>query len=284
MNRRTFLIGAGSVAAGSAAAMGTGAFTSVSAKRTVNVDTAADNDAFLKLDPSGSTNNAYASNAGNGTVQLNLNGSADGSGSGLNDDALTRIFDIFTIKNHGTQPVVVYVEPGSIPEWARTTTNNGFGLDPQATNAPYAEDFSNDKPASNRGANLKGEFSLTGLYNGPVAYGVENFVLEVGDSFDFGLYVDTGFGETPDEVSLDLQLTADSTLVPDSYGTGQTGGGGTGGGDETTSDGTDADGDGYTIDEGDCNDNDPDVYPGAKEVADGKDNDCDGTVDEGFSS
>jgi len=44
---------------------------------------------------------------------------------------------------------------------------------------------------------------------------------------------------------------------------------------------TDTDFDGYSPDGGDCDDTDPDVYPGAPELPDFTDNDCDGFVDEG---
>jgi hypothetical protein len=40
----------------------------------------------------------------------------------------------------------------------------------------------------------------------------------------------------------------------------------------------DADGDGVSPSEGDCDDGDASVYPGAPEACDGKDNDCDGSV------
>ena len=57
------------------------------------------------------------------------------------------------------------------------------------------------------------------------------------------------------------------------------GGGGGGGGDDV-----DADGDGYTVAEGDCNDADATINPGArdrggKKWADGIDNDCNNIVD-----
>ena len=44
----------------------------------------------------------------------------------------------------------------------------------------------------------------------------------------------------------------------------------------------DDDGDGYTENDGDCDDTDATIYPGATDIEDGIDNDCDGEIDEIF--
>ncbi|MFC7185867.1 hypothetical protein [Halorubrum yunnanense] len=49
----------------------TGAFSSVSAERTVSVGVAEDDEAFLSLEPSNGPNGAYAEQSG-GTLELNL--------------------------------------------------------------------------------------------------------------------------------------------------------------------------------------------------------------------
>ncbi|MDB2223859.1 hypothetical protein PN416_04585 [Halorubrum ezzemoulense] len=103
-NRRKFLAGIGALATGSAAAVGTGAFTSVTADRSVNVEVAGDSSALLALQDGGGPNsNDYVDTSGN-TVSFDFTGT-DNSGSGLNTDATTVINDLLTVVNQGTQPV-----------------------------------------------------------------------------------------------------------------------------------------------------------------------------------
>ena len=52
--------------------------------------------------------------------------------------------------------------------------------------------------------------------------------------------------------------------------------------EEVPVDDTDADGDGFTVFDGDCDDNSGVIHPLSIEVEDNVDNDCDGRVDEGF--
>ena len=93
MNRRNVLIGLGVVAAGGGAALGTGAFSSVEANRSVTVSTTSDSGALLSLAVG---NSNYAStetgdSAGEDVVSINI--------TSVNDDAETRIDGVFTIEN-----------------------------------------------------------------------------------------------------------------------------------------------------------------------------------------
>lgn len=109
MNRRKFLATLGVTAAGTSAAVGTGAFTSVSASRDVSVRVADDSNAFFGLVP-GDTGLVTENN---GTLQINLDGTGT-SASGVNFNAITQIGShedpendhAFKIVNRGTQSVM----------------------------------------------------------------------------------------------------------------------------------------------------------------------------------
>jgi hypothetical protein len=79
MERRKFIIGAGALATGSSAAVGTGALTTASAERSVNVGVASDSNAQIGLiegnDPDIESNN--------GELELDLTGS-NGEGVSIN--------------------------------------------------------------------------------------------------------------------------------------------------------------------------------------------------------
>lgn len=94
----------GSLAAGSAAAMGTGAFSIVSAGRDMNVNVTGDQQAYLRLDPSISQ---YGSINSEGQMVLQFNGSNGQNGAGINDEANTLIQNVFRIENQGTNSINV---------------------------------------------------------------------------------------------------------------------------------------------------------------------------------
>ena len=116
MERRKFVIGLGALTTGTAAAVGSGAFTSVTADRDVEVAVAEDADAFLSLSPSDGANGAFAEQTGDEeTIEFSIAGGEEDptgfddapDGEGLNPNATTVIAEIFDIENQGTQEVGV---------------------------------------------------------------------------------------------------------------------------------------------------------------------------------
>ena len=108
MQRRKFLATVGSLTAGTAAAMGTGAFTSVEAERRVSVDVVGDQSAYLALEPTSHPNSKYAQINGN-ELEIVLDGTNTG-GSGFNTNAVTEMDKVFRVSNQGTQPIYFWVE------------------------------------------------------------------------------------------------------------------------------------------------------------------------------
>jgi hypothetical protein len=144
MQRRKLLAAMGSIAAGGAAAVGTGAFTSVSAERSVDVNVADDADALLAIrrdTRDGETPNAqeYVDVSG-GTVSIDLTGTDSGA-TGVNDEATTVIDDLLAIENQGTQGVYVgYTHPASPNgNFALYHEDQDF-LDPDASD-PGTDDY-----------------------------------------------------------------------------------------------------------------------------------------------
>ena len=108
-NRRNVLIGLGGLVAAGGAALGTGAFTTVTAERTVSIETAGDASAFLTLEPASGDNGEFVDDNGD-TIEINLDGSAAGNattnnGTGLNLNAKTTFENLVRVTNNGTQQV-----------------------------------------------------------------------------------------------------------------------------------------------------------------------------------
>jgi len=224
MQRRKFIAGLGSLTAAGAAGIGTGAFTSVEADRSVTVDTAADSDALLRFEATDdNANGGYASVDGN-QVSIDFSGltadSLEGGGTGVNENSTTTIYDIFTVENQGTQDAVVYVQPSSLKDDdAFDKSVDNLYLDPQFSDMPNSDDDTlGELPDGTKFGSLTGiggsvEDFETELFesNSNVAHDAETFVLGPGESFDFGLYIKaTG---PVDEVAVDMTIEADAALA-----------------------------------------------------------------------
>lgn len=99
----------GALVTGSAAAVGSGAFTSVEADRDITVEVADDSDAFLRLDANPPFPNSEYAEEEDGQLVIDI-GDTEAGGQGVNPNAITNLDDVFRMFNQGTQEVEFFFE------------------------------------------------------------------------------------------------------------------------------------------------------------------------------
>jgi len=112
MERRKFIIGAGALATGASAAVGTGALSATEAERSVSVQIADDDNAYLAFDTdlgnSPDNNYEYATiEEGEMEISFSTNGAG---GEGVNPNSVNYFDDVFALRNQGTEPLSIWVE------------------------------------------------------------------------------------------------------------------------------------------------------------------------------
>ena len=193
MKRRKLISGLGTLSATGAIAIGTGAFTSASANRTVSVRAVGDANAFLAMRPSPGANGAYAS-LEDGQLEINLDGTADeAAGQGVNDDAVTKFRDVFRIHNQGTQPVFVFIDDSSDLVTFKAGKADGRG--------GAGSDRIKDRPISLLTPNETVDIETS-----------ENALrVPVGDGIRVHLFIDTTGDSTPNSILEEITIHAEST-------------------------------------------------------------------------
>ena len=112
MERRKFVLGLGSLAAGGAAAMGTGAIEQMdSGDRAVTLAATNDNSAYFQLEPG-----KYSQINGDGKLEIVLNS--------LNPSSTSTLDDVYYIRNSRPQTMDVWVTDGSSAVTHRRSSNN----------------------------------------------------------------------------------------------------------------------------------------------------------------
>lgn len=168
MNRRKFIVSSGALLGSAGAAFGTGAFTSISGSRNVDVAVVNENNAYLAMEPvAGSPNEGFAKQGPSNQMRFDFNGDAlrqDGDavvGSGVAKDSEYWFDQLFQITNQGSQTVYV-----KLPVAQRNDTDSTGELDSR--------------------------YFYRGTDRGTALNGVQSWLqLGIGDTAEIGFYVDS---------------------------------------------------------------------------------------------
>ena len=190
MQRRKFIIGTGALATGSAAAVGTGAFDLVSARRDFEVEAVGDDaGAFLGLQsgPESEETSEYAEVNGD-TLELDFsNDRADG----VNKEADTRFDDVFTITNNGDQdvPIRLVEDDEGIGRWSEDLPAAYYSEDGEN---PFQEDNDfGESPVLSPGESITVSFIFWGGPGEPIGRYEETDLESVDEQDVIGIYADS---------------------------------------------------------------------------------------------
>ena len=214
MQRRKFLIGVGSLAAGSAAAMGTGAFTAMSATRDANIDVVTDSNGLIGLVDT--TDSDVVRTTDND--ELTIDFTADGSAGGVNGDSQYQVGYIRSANKNFI--------PNGLNDQIDDTDATAFEIvnnDTQAhtLNASYecnADDIGNASvfwqfhvKTRQHQMEVSGSNTSASIQEVPKVNQDDSRFLP-GDSIDVSLLVDTtGVTQDPDDLDLSGTLTIESS-------------------------------------------------------------------------
>ena len=193
-SRRKFIAGLGALVSGSAAAMGTGAFSQATADRTVNVSVAGDGAAYLDLNPV----SEYANISSGGELTLNF--------GELNQDSDFRFYDVFQVSNTTDEPLAIFLDTGAGYGWSDTQEQSLDGtlydnLADQGVNQNgWYNDSTNDDPESI--PNINGPQCAPSAYNQVIASDISrtwstarDHIIDTGESIEPDWYI----FDTPDD-------------------------------------------------------------------------------------
>jgi hypothetical protein len=168
----------------------------VTAERTVNVSTTGDDNAFLGLAPARGDEDFVSVGDDSETIQINLDGSSNANGGGLNRNAETTFRNLVTVSNNGTQNVDSLILTMEI-----TGGDDNVSADDTFEFTVSQNDGNEDQDTVSNGESI-----LTGENDVPSSLGS-------GSSINFGIVIDlldggTDDGDLPSGLSYDLTIEA----------------------------------------------------------------------------
>jgi hypothetical protein len=204
MRRRKYIAAMGSLAAGGAAALGTGAVETISTDRGLSVDVAGDASAYLGILPNDQSQFVQVGNNSK-LVSLDFATNSGNNGQGVNNEGSTEARPAFTLRNQGNREMYVAINnPLRNPDISNSE-NNTTGFTGGGVTVPAGIDFQFAVSTTEPGFTSQ-EVGLIGRDSAPSTgnnYGTPSdpstISLEAGASFPYNFIElnDTGYVRIP---------------------------------------------------------------------------------------